>query len=114
MQRIAVFGAGAVGCHIAARLTQAGVPVSLVARGAMLEALGRSGLTLLEGETSLTSPVRAVARAAELGVQDLAIVTVKGPQLGDAVEDIRPLIGPETSLLVVMNGLRLLRKGEGR
>jgi 2-dehydropantoate 2-reductase len=105
MQRIAVFGAGAVGCHIAARLVRSDVPVGLVARGATLEALRRSGLTLLEGETSVTVRVRAAARAAELGVQDLVIVTVKGTQIGGAVEDIHPLIGPETSLLIVMNGL---------
>lgn len=106
--RIAIFGAGAVGSHIAARLVQSGVPVAMVARGAQLRAIQDQGLSLLAGDARIptaVTAVTAVAQAADLGVQDLAIVAVKGTQLGAAVDDIRPLVGPGTRLLFAMNGL---------
>ena len=57
--RICVFGAGAVGGHIAARLAAAGNEVSVVARGAHLEAIKKNGLKLLHGEQTISGPLRA-------------------------------------------------------
>src|SRR5579872_7163166 len=71
--KICVYGAGAVGGHLAARLARAGNEVSVVARGAQLEAIRKRGLTLLLGGERLTAAVRASDNPAELGPQDYVI-----------------------------------------
>src|SRR5436853_2304706 len=75
--KICVFGAGAVGGHIAAKLAAAGNDVSVVARGAHLEAIRSRGLKLLHGEQTILGRVRAAAHAPELGAQDAVFVTLK-------------------------------------
>src|SRR6185295_7258454 len=75
--KICIFGAGAVGGHIAAKLAAAGNDVSVVARGAHLEAMKRRGLKLLHGEQTILGRVHAVAHARELGPQDAVLVTLK-------------------------------------
>lgn len=103
--KITVFGAGAVGGHIAARLAKSGTAVSVIARGEHLRAIRRDGLILELGDTTHACRVAATDNAAEFGAQDLVIVSVKGHGLAAAAPGIRPLIGAQTRVLFAMNGL---------
>ena len=91
--RICVFGAGAIGSLIGARLAASGVDVSLIARGAHLDAIRERGLVLLEGESRVTVRPRATDDPAELGPQDHVIVTLKASSVPEAVEVMAPLLG---------------------
>jgi 2-dehydropantoate 2-reductase len=104
-QRVCVYGAGAIGGWIATRLARAGCTLSAVARGDTLAALQTHGLRLDQGGETLTAPVHAVADPAELGVQDLVLVAVKGPALAGIAERLQPLLGPNTVVLTAMNGV---------
>ena len=104
-QSICIYGAGAIGGWIGARLAAQGAAVSLVARGATLTALQQQGLRLREGESERTYSVRAVAEPAELGVQDLVVLAVKAPALAEVARHIGPLLGPDTVVLTAMNGV---------
>ena len=103
--RIAVFGAGAVGGYVAAKLALAGRPVSVVARGPQLAALRARGLTLIEGGVSRRVEVAARDRAAALGEQDLVILTLKAHSIPAAAPEIAALLGPRTVLLSAQNGI---------
>lgn len=104
--RICVFGAGAIGGYLAAKLasTQEN-EVSLVARGAHLEAIRSRGLVLIEGEQRLLAHPKATADARELGPQDYVIVTLKAHQVPAAVPAIESLLGPETAIVWAINGV---------
>lgn len=105
--RIAILGAGAVGGHVAARLAQSGLAVSVIARGAHLTAIRANGLTLEFAGSDKRHRLDVVATddAASLGAQDLLIVSVKAHQLPQAMREARPLMGPATHVMFVMNGL---------
>lgn len=103
--KICIYGAGAIGGWIGAALAQAGERLNVVARGATLEALQRDGLSLMRGDIRTRVPVNVVADPAELGVQDLVVVAVKAPALAGVAERIGPLLGPDTMVLVAMNGV---------
>jgi len=103
--KICVFGAGAIGGHLAARLAKAGVEVSVVARGAHLAAMQAHGLTLHAPDLEGVFPVRASDDPAALGPQDAVLVTVKAPALPSVAAAIGPLLGPETAVVFVMNGI---------
>ncbi|MBO1074741.1 ketopantoate reductase family protein [Roseomonas marmotae] len=103
--KICVFGAGAIGGHVAARLALGGADVSVVARGAYRDAIAAKGLTISgNGGTYHVTP--RVGSPAELGVQDAVIVTVKAPALPGVAEAIGPLLGPDTTVVFVMNGVQ--------
>jgi 2-dehydropantoate 2-reductase len=103
--KVCIYGAGAIGGWIGARLAAQGLTVNAVARGATLAALQQQGLCLREGATEQSVPVRAVAEPAELGVQDLVVLAVKAPALADVALRIAPLLGPDTVVLTAMNGV---------
>lgn len=104
--RICIFGAGAIGGYMAAKLAQAGADVSVVARGPHLAAVQSKGLTLLEeGAEPLTVRVRASADAAELGEQDYVIVTLKAHSVPPVVGAMQPLIGAGTTVVSGVNGV---------
>ena len=103
--RICVFGAGAVGGHLAARLSAAGCEVSAVVRGAHLDAIRARGLRLLRGEETVTAKVRASGNPAELGPQDFVLVTLKAPALGAFADACAPLLDARTAVAFVQNGL---------
>jgi 2-dehydropantoate 2-reductase len=103
--RICVFGAGAIGGNFATRLAAAGNDVSIVARGAHLEAIRARGLTLLAGEQKITVPVRASDRPADLGPQDAVLVTLKASGQQALAHSIAPLLGPDTPVAFVQNGI---------
>ncbi|MCG2595630.1 2-dehydropantoate 2-reductase [Ramlibacter sp. XY19] len=100
-----IYGAGAIGGWIGVRLAQAGCEVSVVARGATLDALRTHGLRLHTNGETLAAPVKASASPADFGVQDLVIVAVKAPAMADVAAAIRPLLGPDTIVLTAMNGV---------
>ncbi len=104
--KVCIYGIGAVGGLIAARLAAEGsAEVSAVARGATLAALRTHGLRLQSGERTTQTPIRAAERPAELGVQDVVVVSVKGPALPAVAAGIAPLLGPDTVVLSAMNGV---------
>ena len=103
--KICVYGAGAVGGHLAARLARAGNEVSVVARGPQLEAIQKHGLTLILGGERLNAPVRASADPAELGQQDVVISTLKAPGLAAVAEQIPSLLGRDTPVVFALNGI---------
>jgi 2-dehydropantoate 2-reductase len=104
--RICIFGAGAIGGYLAARLAQAGADVSVVARGPHLAAIRSGGLTLLEsGADPVTVQVRATADAAELGPQDYLVITLKAHSVPPVVAAMQPLIGPQTTVVSGVNGV---------
>jgi len=103
--KICIFGAGAIGGYLVAKLAAAGADVSLIARGPHLAAIQTRGLTLIEDGTSATRPVRAAERAAELGVQDYVIVTLKAHSVPPVVPLMQPLIGPGTTIVSGVNGV---------
>jgi 2-dehydropantoate 2-reductase len=101
-----IYGAGAIGGWIGAKLARAGAQVGVVARGATLDALQRNGLTLHAPDGSTTTvPVQATGSPAELGPQDLVVIAVKAPSMPDVARAIGPLIGPDTVVLTAMNGV---------
>ncbi|MET0596969.1 MAG: 2-dehydropantoate 2-reductase [Mesorhizobium sp.] len=104
--KLAVFGAGAIGGFLAARLAAAGeVELSLVARGAHLAAIRERGLTLVEGGESRTFPVRATDRTEELGAQDYVLLTLKAHGAAGALDAILPLLGEATAVVTLQNGV---------
>lgn len=103
--KICIFGAGAVGGHLAARLAASGNDVSVVARGAQLAAMRAKGLVLLAGEQRIAGQVRASDRPADLGLQDIVLATLKATSLGALAEGVAPLLGPDTAVVFVQNGI---------
>ena len=100
-----IFGAGAVGGHLAARLGAAGAEVSAVCRGAQLAAIQERGITLHIGDEQYHAHIRATDRPQTLGKQDLVIVTAKSSVLPQLASSIATLIGPDTSVVFAMNGI---------
>jgi len=103
--RLCIFGAGAVGGHLAARLAAAGEEVSVIARGAHLQAVQENGIRLLHGTETIEGKVRASERAAELGPQDFVVVTLKASLLEAFAEGCAPLLGRDTAVVFVQNGI---------
>jgi 2-dehydropantoate 2-reductase len=104
--RIAVFGAGAVGGYFGGRLSQAGEDVVLIARGDHLEAMQTRGLRVdsIEGDF-IVDPVQATDEPHDVGVVDAILVTVKAWQVPQAAEAMRPMVGPETFVVPLENGV---------
>jgi 2-dehydropantoate 2-reductase len=104
--RIAVYGAGAIGGHVAARLVQGGAQVSVVARGAQLAAIRAHGIRVVAPDRDeVVKPAAASDDPAQLGTQDAVLVTVKAPALPSVAAGIGKLLGPETAVAFVMNGI---------
>lgn len=103
--KICVFGAGAIGGYMGAKLAQAGADVSLVARGPHLAAMREKGLTLIEGAETTNVAVSASDDPADLGPQDYVIVTLKAHSVPPVVPKMQPLIGPGTTIVSGVNGV---------
>jgi 2-dehydropantoate 2-reductase len=104
--RILVHGAGAVGGYFGALLARGGHEVTFVARGENLAALRERGLTVrLGAETLQVAPVVAVADPAEAARPELALVCVKSYDTAAAAAALRPVVGPETIVLSLQNGI---------
>src|SRR5690606_3382457 len=107
--RIGIVGLGAVGGFLAARLAAGGHQVSALARGATLEHVRLDGLALLEGPQDrpreMRLRVQASDDAADLGEQDLVVLSVKTTGLAEVAPRIGPMPGPDTAVLSAMNGV---------
>lgn len=103
--RICVYGAGAIGGHLAVRLARGGADVSVIARGPHLSAIQRDGLTIHTTEGQLNARVQASDDPKALGPQDAVLVTVKAPALPAVASGIAPLLKPDTPVAFVMNGI---------
>ncbi len=103
--KITIYGAGAIGGHLAMRLNRAGADVSVIARGAHLAAIQQNGLTVHAVDGVHNARVHATDNPATLGPQDAVFVTVKAPALPEVAAGIGPLLGAETPVAFVMNGI---------
>ena len=109
-KKIAIVGVGAIGGLFAgwlgSRLPAGQIQLSAVARGNTLRTLHDQGLTWVDAEgAEHRVPLNASDDPASLGVQDLVIVSVKGPAMPQAAPAVRALMGPHTVVLVAMNGV---------
>jgi 2-dehydropantoate 2-reductase len=104
--RIVVMGSGGTGGYFGAKLARAGEDVTFVARGAHLEAIRARGLRVksaIDGEWVVRAP--AVERLAGLPPADLVLFCVKSFDTDSAGEAIKPVVGPDTGVLPVQNGV---------
>jgi 2-dehydropantoate 2-reductase len=106
--KVCIYGAGAIGGWIGAHLAQTGHEISVVARGATLQALKKDGLQCIQTQPSLITlkaQVKASDQASDLGPQDLVIVSVKAPGMLDVARNMAPLLAPHTMVMTAMNGV---------
>jgi len=102
--RVAVLGAGAIGGWLAGALAGAGVPTSVVARGASLDAIRRQGLRLVRDGREHSYAVTA-GSATELGPHDLVVVATKAQDVARALPDLLPLLHGDTAVVSALNGV---------
>ncbi|MHC2994875.1 MAG: 2-dehydropantoate 2-reductase [Candidatus Atribacteria bacterium] len=104
--RIAVFGAGGVGGYFGGRLVQAGEEVVFIARGEHLQALRTHGLRVdsVKGDFVLQS-VQATDDPGQVGVVDVVLLGVKAWQVPKAAQAMRPMVGPDTCVVPLQNGV---------
>jgi len=103
--RICIFGAGAVGSHLAVRLARAGHEVACVMRGPHLEAVRANGLRLRVGDEEIRAKVKASDDPASLGAQDLVISTLKATGVASLATGLKPLLGDDTPVVFAQNGI---------
>jgi ketopantoate reductase/2-keto-4-pentenoate hydratase/2-oxohepta-3-ene-1,7-dioic acid hydratase in catechol pathway len=105
-KRICVVGAGAIGGLLAAKFALAGEDVTVIDQGAHLAAIQKNGLKLEwhDGKVQ-TARMKAVNKPSDAGKQDIVVLAVKAHFLDQVVRDIDSLLGPDTIVLTVQNGL---------
>jgi 2-dehydropantoate 2-reductase len=103
--RIAFMGAGGLGGYFGARLCKGGADVHFIARGAHLEAMRRDGLRVEGPEPMHVPKVNATDNPAEVGAVDFVLLGVKLWDTESALEQIRPMVGPGTTLISFQNGV---------
>lgn len=105
--KFCIVGAGAIGGYVGAKLALAGEQVTLIARGAHLEAMQNTGLKLIEadGSEQTATNIRATSDMQEAGTQDVVIVTLKAHSLPALAPAMRALYGPETVVVTGQNGV---------
>jgi 2-dehydropantoate 2-reductase len=104
--KIAIFGAGAVGGYFGGRLAQGGEEVVFIARGKHLQALQAKGLRVdsINGDFTV-HPVHATDDPSQVGVVDAVIVAVKAWQVPETAEAMSPMVGPQTFVVPLQNGV---------
>ncbi len=106
MNRVLIFGAGAIGGYMGVKLAQAGARVTFFARGAHLEAMKRDGIKLIsEGAEIVIKDANFAGDPRDAGEQDFVIVSLKAHGLVAAVDQVASLLGPKTALVTAMNGV---------
>ena len=103
--RIAIMGAGGVGGCLGGLLGKAGNDVWLIVRGEHLEAIRANGLKLVRPDTEFVVQVNATDNPAEVGPVDLVLFTVKTYQNRHVITTLKPLMGHETSVITLQNGV---------
>ena len=103
--KITIFGVGAVAGFVAGRLARSGHNPTLVARGERLAAYRKAGLTLIDLDRESHHDLSVTDDTESLGVQDIVLIGAKAHAIPGAVEQIIPLIGPETTVVPMINGI---------
>jgi 2-dehydropantoate 2-reductase len=104
--KICIYGSGGVGGYFGGRLTQAGLDVTFIARGEHLAAMVSDGLRVrsLNGDFTV-NPVRATDRPETVGTMDVVLCCVKSWQVAEAAAGIHPMLGPDTVVIPLQNGV---------
>ena len=103
--RICIYGAGATGGHLGVQLALAGQDVTLIARGAHLDAMQARGVKLLiDGDARIARP-RCIEDPAEAGPQDYVIITLKAHSIPAMAGRIQPLLHEDTAVVTAVNGI---------
>ena len=105
MSKICIYGAGAIGGFMAARLHEAGADVSLIARGPHLAAIRERGLRLNYAGQETVYQLPATDNPAELGPQDYIIIALKAHALSAIAPQLGPLMDEQTSIVSAVNGV---------
>ena len=107
MKICVIGGGGAIGGYLAAKLARAGNEVTVVARGATLAAIKKNGLVLhMEDEPHpIVAQVTAVEKISQVEIPDVIILAVKAHQIEPILNDLVNIIGPETVLIPMQNGI---------
>jgi len=103
--KVCIFGAGAIGGYMAVMMKRGGVDVSLVARGPHLAAIKANGLKVVFKDKELSADMPATNDPGELGHQDYIIIALKAHQAWESVDQLKPLLGPNTVVVTAQNGL---------
>ena len=104
--KIVMMGSGGVGGYFGARLAAAGADVHFVARGAHLDAMRTQGLTIEGGPAPLhLAHVQATSDPSSIGIADFVLIGVKLWDTADAIEQVRPIVGPHTAVISFQNGV---------
>jgi 2-dehydropantoate 2-reductase len=105
--KIAIIGAGAIGGLVGAKLALAGEDVTFIVRGRNLAAIGAHGIKLIaaDGHERVARGVRATESYTEAGPQDVVILAMKAHQLEAVVDDVPRLLGPQTAIVTMQNGI---------
>jgi 2-dehydropantoate 2-reductase len=103
--RIAIMGSGGLGGYFGARLAQGGADVHFIARGSHLEAMRSEGLRIDGPEPLVLPKVNATDRPAEVGVADVVMLCVKLWDTEQAIAQMRPMVGPQTTVISFQNGV---------
>jgi 2-dehydropantoate 2-reductase len=105
--KICVVGAGAIGGMLGVKLALSGHDVTLILRGANLQAVQANGLTLIEedGNTLLANPIKATASIDDAGLQDLIILGLKAHQVAAVAPDLPKLMHSTTRVVTMQNGI---------
>ncbi len=105
--KICVVGAGAIGGMLGVKLALSGHEVTLILRGANLQAVQENGLTLIEesGKELLAKPIRATSSISEVGVQDVVILGLKAHQVGAVAPELPSLMHSATRVVTMQNGI---------
>jgi 2-dehydropantoate 2-reductase len=105
--KIAIIGAGAIGGLVGVRLALSGQDVTFMVRGANLAAIRANGMKLIEhdGTEVVATNVHATSDYAAAGVQDVVILALKAQQVEAIVADLPPLLGPDTTIITMQNGI---------
>ena len=103
--KFCIYGAGAIGGYLGAELALSGNQVTLIARGPHLEAIQKNGLTLVKEGESKTVDVSCTDDPTEAGPQDYVIITLKAHSVSGIVEQMLPLLGPDTPVVTAQNGI---------
>ena len=105
--KVCVIGAGSIGGMMGVKIHNHGEDVTFVARGPHLEAMQRNGLKLImqDGTEEVAENIKATSDMSTVGQQDLVILGVKGHQILPIIDDINSMLGPNSTLLTVQNGI---------
>ena len=103
--RICIYGAGAIGGYMGARLSLSGVDVTLIARGPHLQAMKKNGLKIISDGQEITAYPQCTHDPAEAGPQDYVIITLKAPSVPNVLDAMQPLLGERTCVVTTANGI---------